>query len=618
MRDAQRWWGQMHLPLLNVFKNPSIAFEQFNNHPVVLATLVFYTLTKFLRWDSVINGPETFSRLTSLLHAINNRLLFAFFVDALGVLILTFQAVTIHSAAKSLGTFNSKAAHAIFKALWCITLFLAAVCNLLQAIPGLPKHLAWGITAWGAVWLIWAIHVIYDFSVAKSIGTWALSWFFNAVILLGIGLIVSISAFFNPSLLQKHRPLSLQRTNQPAAYNWQVHTLDGKTISVSELKGKVIFLNFWATWCLPCRVEMRSIQHLYDHFKSNPKIAFLCISNENAETVGNFVRKTKYSFPIYVTDGMLLPAIFNPQAFPVTYIISPQGQVVGQHVGANAWDSDASIQLLQGLTQSTTTAEMSTIANFPKLLPGELNIPLHPMVNLNFRSKHDILAMRRTQILKQPRLAPPHYEPDAEIFQIVDGKPWWGTAGIFFYGQGMKSIEGLSGESRFLLNPFLLVGLSEGYVMASPAVPPEKDDYVAQARALRWRISEKKATAYYDFSNYLVFSEHIRSLQAARMLMLNTINARDFGFRYIAIDHTRTQGVDIDNSSKPLIPLAGYINLGNSCLYPGGCNNFTHDQKELHVEVKNLPARITLQLWRNRPFGAQRTQPDMTFELILQ
>ena len=69
-----------------------------------------------------------------------------------------------------------------------------------------------------------------------------------------------------------------------ADYSWSIRTLNGREVTLSEFKDKVIFINFWATWCMPCVAEMSNIQSLYDSLKSK-RVAFLLISDESKETV---------------------------------------------------------------------------------------------------------------------------------------------------------------------------------------------------------------------------------------------------------------------------------------------------------------------------------------------
>lgn len=130
-------------------------------------------------------------------------------------------------------------------------------------------------------------------------------------------------------------------------YGWTIRTLDGREIPLSEFKDKVIFINFWATWCKPCVVEMPSIQTLYDSLK-NEAVAFLLISDENEKTVQKFLDEKRFTFPVYLRSKEL-PTVFKTMGIPATFILSRDGAVVFKHVGSAKWDDESSVSFLRGL-----------------------------------------------------------------------------------------------------------------------------------------------------------------------------------------------------------------------------------------------------------------------------
>jgi thiol-disulfide isomerase/thioredoxin len=130
-------------------------------------------------------------------------------------------------------------------------------------------------------------------------------------------------------------------------YNWRVKGLDGKNLDVERSKGKVIFLNFWATWCSPCVAEMPSIQRLYDEIKSED-IDFICVSDEERTKVNTFVKEKGFTFPIYTLIGEK-PQVLQTRGIPATFIISQDGQIVFKHVGAAKWDDKSSFDFIRKL-----------------------------------------------------------------------------------------------------------------------------------------------------------------------------------------------------------------------------------------------------------------------------
>src|SRR5579862_6907738 len=103
----------------------------------------------------------------------------------------------------------------------------------------------------------------------------------------------------------------------------------GQTVSLDSLKGKVVFLNVWATWCGPCREEMPSMETLYDEFKSNPDFVMLAVSQDtNQAAVLPYVRKNGYHFNILLDPENKIGDSYNVSGVPETFIIDRKGRIV--------------------------------------------------------------------------------------------------------------------------------------------------------------------------------------------------------------------------------------------------------------------------------------------------
>lgn len=143
-------------------------------------------------------------------------------------------------------------------------------------------------------------------------------------------------------------PTSMNSTTL-ADYNWSVTDLKGKTVKVEEWKNKVVVLNMWATWCGPCVAEIPSLQKLYEKTKDQ-NIVIALVSNEDQETVNEFIQKRNLSLPVY-TLAKEPPEAFTSYAIPKTFIISPNGKIVFDHLGGAKWDDEASIKFLNEVAQ---------------------------------------------------------------------------------------------------------------------------------------------------------------------------------------------------------------------------------------------------------------------------
>jgi thiol-disulfide isomerase/thioredoxin len=136
-----------------------------------------------------------------------------------------------------------------------------------------------------------------------------------------------------------------------AGAGFKMVDLNGKTVDFESLKGKVVFLNIWATWCPPCIAEMPNIHSLYK--KMDPeKIAFVMLSVDEGgmEKVKKFVDKKGYTFPVYMPASQF-PQEFYSNAIPTTFIISPEGKIVAKQEGMAEYDTKEVREFLEGMTK---------------------------------------------------------------------------------------------------------------------------------------------------------------------------------------------------------------------------------------------------------------------------
>jgi|GEM_PF-938249 len=118
----------------------------------------------------------------------------------------------------------------------------------------------------------------------------------------------------------------------PARYDLPLRTLDGKSLSLAQFRGKVIFLNVWASWCPPCRGEMPGIDKLYR--ERGGEVTFVLLSvDDNHKMLDHYLAQKGYQLPVYL-PGSALAAPYKTQSIPATFVIDHQGKIVFRHEGA--------------------------------------------------------------------------------------------------------------------------------------------------------------------------------------------------------------------------------------------------------------------------------------------
>ncbi len=143
------------------------------------------------------------------------------------------------------------------------------------------------------------------------------------------------SSFPNIGKLTDYRAENAQTLakNAPAP-NFQYQTADGRNIYLSDLKGKVVLLNFWATWCPYCVAEMPYLQKASDELSSNGLIILGIDDGEPEKDVQKFVSQKKIQFQIILDPDLYASLLYRANVFPTTYIIDKTGKINTARIGA--------------------------------------------------------------------------------------------------------------------------------------------------------------------------------------------------------------------------------------------------------------------------------------------
>jgi thiol-disulfide isomerase/thioredoxin len=133
------------------------------------------------------------------------------------------------------------------------------------------------------------------------------------------------------------------------AVDFSLKDLSGQDQNLGSYAGKVIFLNFWATWCGPCRAEIPSMEELYLELGNEGFVIIAVNSQEAGEQVAGFVENIGMSFPVLLdTDGRV-GAAYSIRAIPTTYIVDPRGYILGRMVGTRDWSTPEIVSLVRDL-----------------------------------------------------------------------------------------------------------------------------------------------------------------------------------------------------------------------------------------------------------------------------
>lgn len=121
---------------------------------------------------------------------------------------------------------------------------------------------------------------------------------------------------------------------QIQAANFKLKDLSGKDVSLSDFTGKKVFLNFFATWCPPCRGEMPDIQQIYEETKDKDIVILAIDLGEDVKTVQSFADKNKYSFNILLDSDTAIATKYEIASIPTSYFIDRKGNITAKHIGA--------------------------------------------------------------------------------------------------------------------------------------------------------------------------------------------------------------------------------------------------------------------------------------------
>ncbi|MBF0193074.1 MAG: TlpA family protein disulfide reductase [Magnetococcales bacterium] len=125
--------------------------------------------------------------------------------------------------------------------------------------------------------------------------------------------------------------------------------IDGKHHDITNYRGKVVLVNFWATWCPPCRSEMPSMQRVWDKFKDKGFVILAVDVGEKADDIIPFAMEYDLEFPIVLDNNDKTARAWKVRGMPTSFLVDKQGNIVYQALGGREWDDVKIIEIIQNL-----------------------------------------------------------------------------------------------------------------------------------------------------------------------------------------------------------------------------------------------------------------------------
>jgi peroxiredoxin len=148
-------------------------------------------------------------------------------------------------------------------------------------------------------------------------------------------LLVALGAAFYFQQLQ-----ASGRAGFPAP-DFTLKDLQGHPYHLADFRGKIVFLNVWATWCPPCRMEMPSMEHLYRRLRDKDFVMLAVSEDEDGKAVvQSFVNQVGLTFPVLMDPDGVVPGRYGVTGYPETFVIDREGRVIQHPIGPEDWESD--------------------------------------------------------------------------------------------------------------------------------------------------------------------------------------------------------------------------------------------------------------------------------------
>ncbi len=149
-------------------------------------------------------------------------------------------------------------------------------------------------------------------------------------------------------MMFQNRPVEIASIQEGvSAPDFLLKDIEGRDVSLADFRGKLVFLNFWATWCPPCREEMPSMEKLYRTMQGRPFEMLAVSIDDDPKRVERYRSSMEYTFPILMDQNQKVAALYRTTGVPETFLIGPDGTILYKVIGPLDWEDSENLAVIE-------------------------------------------------------------------------------------------------------------------------------------------------------------------------------------------------------------------------------------------------------------------------------